>query len=249
MNYPFLKPRYYFSLWKDIVAFVRNPRSEADLQKSTKFKVYDTIALFLLKLLVLIPVGILIGLLHDPENLTQVSLAERFSPLVLLLVAGIILPTVEETCFRLSLKFKPLYLSLSIGVLVYYLLSKAIYQTKISVVDDSFEIRAGLSLAFMLLLFPLLSIPSVKEKLSLIWETYFRSIYYTSCLIFAGIHIFNYELSWINLAMLPLLTLPQLMSAIIYGYTRVAFGFQYPLLFHMATNMIAVGLSFLPFTD
>jgi hypothetical protein len=176
-------------------------------------------------------------------------MAERFSPLMLVLVTVLILPTVEEVCFRLSLKFKPVYLALTSGVLLYYLLTKAVYSTKISAVDETFLIRLGFSIGLVILLYPIFNIKSIKESLSKIWTIHFRWIYYISCLSFAWIHVFNYELSAINLLLLPLITLPQLMTGIISGYTRVAFGFRYPLVFHMVTNLIAISISFLPFAD
>jgi hypothetical protein len=217
--------------------------------KSTKFKIYDTIGLFVVKILFLIPISLLVGLVHDPENLTKTSMAERFSPLMLVLVTVLILPVVEEIAFRLSLKFKPIYLALTSGVFLYYLLTKAVFGTKISAVDETFITRAALSLGLVLLLYPLLNMKSISKKLSEIWTNHFRSIYYVSCITFAWIHIFNYEWTWMNLLFLPLITLPQLMTGIISGYTRTAFGFRYPLFFHMATNLIAVSLSFLPFAD
>lgn len=249
MQYPLVKPRYYFSLFKDIVEFVKNPDHMKDSDKSTKQKVYDTIGLFIVKIVFLIPASVLIGLLHDPENLTKASLAERFSPLMLLLITVIILPVVEEVGFRLSLKFKPIYLALSFGVFLYYLLTKAVFYTKITAIDESFVTRIGFAVGLVVLLYPLLNMKPVKERLADFWENNFRTIYYLSCVLFAGIHIFNYEMNWVNFAFLPLITLPQLMSGIISGYTRTAFGFQYPMLFHMSTNLIAVGLSFLPFAD
>ena len=249
MKYPFIQPKYYYLLFQDITGFIKQPLNTKVNDKSTKFKVYDTIGLFILKMFFLVPISIFVGLIHDPENLTKISMAERFSPLILFLVAVIILPIIEEICFRLSLIFKPIYLVLSSGVFTYYLLSKAVFSTKVSSVDETFLTRLILSIGLALLLYPILNLKSINQKLTKIWSNRFREIYYISCLSFAWIHIFNYELSWINLVFLPLITLPQLMSAIISGYTRVAFGFKYPLIFHMVTNLIAVSISFLPFTD
>lgn len=249
MDYPLLSPKYYYSLLKDILNFVKNPIPDSNTVKTTKTKIYDTIGLFVVKLFFLIPISVLVGFIHDPENLTKSNMAERFSPLVLILVAVIILPTIEEACFRLSLKFKPSYLALSTGILAYYISTKIIFHTRISAIDDSFLIRLSTAIGVAFICFLILQFNPVKKALARFWNKHFSWIYYLSCLSFAWIHIFNYELNWTNLLFLPLITLPQLMSAIIAGYTRVAFGFQYPLLFHMSTNLIAITLSFLPFAD
>jgi hypothetical protein len=249
MNYPLLKPKYYVSLLKEIISFIKNPSNEKNLEKSTKFKIYDTIGLFFLKMLFLIPVALFFAIVYDPENIQEGNMAERFSPLVLLLVGGFILPFVEEAAFRLSLVFKPIYFVLSSSVFCYYILTKIIFQTKLSTIDDSFFIRIGVSIFIGIVLFPIINITSVKEKITKFWSLHFRSIYYFSCIIFAWVHITKYELNWTNVMLLPILTLPQLMSAIIYGYIRVSFGFQYPLFLHMSNNLVAIGISILPLTD
>lgn len=243
MDYPLIKPRYYFSLFQDITRFIKKPINLKSHNKSTKLKIYDTIGLFILKLLCLIPISVIIGLTYDPENLSKSNMVERFSPLVLLLVTVIILPAVEEICFRLSLKFKPIYLAMSVGVFSYYVLTKAVFHTKISLLDDSFLTRLFGALGLVAFTYLIVQFSeSLKRKLTKFWEKNFSWIYYASCLSFAWIHIFNYELNWMNLLFLPIITLPQLLSAIISGYTRVSFGFQYPLLFHMFTNLIVTSL-------
>ena len=249
MKYPLIKLKYYIVLFKDIVGFIKTPKNEADLEKSTKFKIYDTIGLYILKLVCLIPVFLLFAFIEDPKNLTSASMSERFSPLVFLLVGGFILPLLEEIEFRLSLKFRPVFLALSLSGLMYTFLTKAIYHTKISMVDESFIWRVVLAITFGVLIFPLINISPVKQRLTQFWSNHFRAIYYLVCIVFAWMHISKYELNWVNILLLPILTLPQLMSAIISGYTRVRFGFEYPLLFHMSTNVLAVGLSLLSNSD
>ena len=245
MKYPLVKPAYYFSLFRDIVQFIKNPTLDEQTDKPTRIKIYDTIGLFIVKMVCLIPVVMFFGLIYDPENVQSASMSERLTPIMMLLVGGFILPLVEEIAFRLSLRYKPIYLALTAAVFLYYILSKLVFTAKISAIDDTFMIRAGASLIVGLLLFLLFNLSTIKAALSRFWESNFRLIYYASCLVFAWIHLSKYEIIWINVLLLPILTLPQLFSALINGYTRVKFGFQYPLLFHMANNVIAVGLSLL----
>jgi len=249
MNYPLVKPKYYISLFKEILKFIKDPRDHQNQEKSTRIKIYDTIGLFVLKLIMLIPVFLFFAVVYDPKNIQSTSMSDRFSPLALLLVGGILLPFLEEIAFRLSLRFKPIYFALSSTVLSYYILTKLVFFTKLSAVDESFIVRIVISVLIGLILFPLVNVGSVKEKLSKFWSLHFRSIYYVSCLFFAWVHITKYELDLINILLLPILTLPQLMSALIYGYIRISFGFKYPLLFHMSNNLLAISLSLLPFTD
>ena len=249
MEYLLIKPRYYDSLFRDVVAFVVSPVGTEASGKTIRQRACDTIGLFVVKILLLIPISIVVGLIYDPENMTSKSLSERFSPVMLLLVGGVILPLLEEVGFRLSLRFKPIYLTVSSSVFLYYLLTKAVFQTKNSAIDESFPIRAGAAVALAVILFPILSVGVVRARLAEFWRVHFRLIYYASCVVFAGVHIFRYELDPVTVALLQVLCLPQLLSGIIYGYIRVAFGFWFPLGLHMSTNLIGIGLSFLPFAD
>ncbi len=245
MNYPLIKPKYYFSLFKEIFNFVKNPNNNRNLTKSTKQKIYDTIGLLVIKMLFLIPVIIFFAAIYDPENIQEGNMSERFTPIVLLLVGVVILPFLEEALFRLSLKFKTSYLALTSSVFCYYVLTKLIFHTKFSAIDESFLIRVVISVSLGIVLYPILNIKSLKNTLGEFWTQHFRSIYYVSCLVFAWMHYSKYDLNWTNVLLLPILTLPQLMSAIIYGYIRVSYGFQYPLLLHMSNNLLGFSMSFM----
>ena len=249
MNYPLIKPKYYFSLFGDILNFIKKPRLEKNLKKTTRIKVYDTIGLYVLKIIFLIPLVVFFAVVYDPENVQGDRMMDRFSPFVFLLVGGFILPLVEEVAFRLSLRFRPIYFALSSSVFAYYILTKFVFSTKISAVDESFTVRIIISVLLGVILYALISYNVIKVALTSFWERHFRIIYYTSCIVFAWIHINKYELNTLNILLVPILTLPQLMSAVINGYTRVSFGFQYPLLFHISNNLIGIGLTFLPLGD
>ncbi|THV57789.1 hypothetical protein EZV76_14445 [Flagellimonas alvinocaridis] len=247
ISYPLIKPKYYKSLLTDLVNFIKSPIDKPSVEKSTTHKIYDTIGLFLVKVVFSITVASLLQFIYEPENLTSTSMAERFSPLLLLVVGGIVLPVFEEITFRLSLKFNPIYLSLTSGAFTYYLLTKAVFKSRLSLIDDTFWDRIIAAIIVVLITYILCSRKSIRLILQRCWEKHFRLIYYLSCICFAWLHIFNFELNLINFLWLPLLTLPQLFSATIAGYTRVAFGFQYPLLVHMSTNILFICLTFLPF--
>lgn len=245
MNYPLIKPKYYISLFKEIINFIKNPKNEKNFTKSTKQKIYDTVGLLLLKMLFLVPVVLFFAIVYDPENIQEENMSERFTPIVLLLVGVIILPLLEEVLFRLSLKFKPIYLALTLSVFCYYFLTKLVFYTKLSALDDSFLTRAVISILLGVIFYPIINIKKIKATLSEFWTRHFQSVYYISCLVFAWMHYSKYELNWTNALLLPILTLPQLMSAIIYGYIRVTFGFRYPLFLHMSNNLLGFCVSFL----
>jgi len=245
MNYPLIKPKYYYFLYRDIFNFIKQPHDKTGIEKSTRFKIYDTVGLYLLKFIFLIPVILFFAVVYDPENIQSANMTERFSPAMLLLVGGIILPFLEEIGFRLSLVFKPVYLALSSGVWTYYFLTKAVFSTKISMVDESFLLRVIISVLLGALLYLIFNLQSIKKKLASFWVANFRGIFYFVCIVFAWMHITKYEITLLNVLLLPILTLPQLFSAIIYGYIRLSFGFIYPLVLHMGMNTAVISISLL----
>lgn len=246
VSYPLIKPKYYKSLLIDLAQFIRRPINEPSVEKSTKHKIYDTIGLFFIKLVFSILIASLLQLVYEPENQTSVSMSERFGPFGLLLVGGIILPIFEEITFRLSLKFRPIYLALSFGTFTYYITTKAVFQSRLSMVDDTFWYRVTAGVIILLIVYAISSRRSMRQALQQFWKIEFKWIYYLSCISFAWLHIFNFELNLTNLLLLPIITLPQLFSATIAGYTRVAFGFKYPVLLHMITNTFFLSLTLLP---
>lgn len=213
---------------------------------SVRNKTYETLGLFLIKLVFSLLVANILAVFYEPKNITDAHMSERFTPLALLLVGGAILPLYEEVCFRLSLRFKPLYAGFTFATLTYYVVTKAIYRTNLSLVDESFYTRILWSLFLGCLTYALIHKEKIAKNLSAFWKKNIRFIYYLSCILFAWLHIFNFELTLTNILLLPILTLPQLFSAVIAGYTRLSFGFRYPLILHVGTNLLFIGLSFLP---
>ena len=252
MKYPLLRPSYNRSLFLAVLDFVRAPRYSAFAEIPIGEKIRDTLGLFVVKLVLFVAIALFMALLSpvfDPQNVSVHNLTARFAPAMLFVVAALALPLLEEVGFRLSLKFKPGYLAMSLSVICYYFMTKAVYGTSNSMIDESFLTRAGLSIAVGVAIYPVLKARTVSYALSRFWENHFRWVFYGSCGSFALVHLFNYELSVINLVLMPLITLPQIVSGVIYGYARMVLGFQYALLAHAVNNTVFVLGSMLPEGD
>jgi hypothetical protein len=247
ISYPLIKPKYYKSLLTDLVNFIKSPNDKPLKVKSATHKIYDTIGLFFIKVVFSITVASILQFVYEPENLTSTGITERFTPLLLLIVGGIVLPLFEEITFRLSLKFNPVYFALTFGTFMYYIITKAVFKSRLSLVDETFWSRVITAIIVILIMYLVSRAKTIKTILENYWQKHFRMIYYFSCVSFAWLHIFNFELNLTNILWLPILTLPQLFSSTIAGYTRVTFGFQYPLLLHITTNTLFISLIFLHF--
>jgi len=236
MKLRFINPKHYLNEFKQLFKFVITPVYNSNNTLTISQKIEGTWRMFIVKFALAILVGVSIGIFYEAENLTTSNMAERFpSPAVLFLVM-IIMSTLEEVAFRLSLKFKPLYFGLTFGVLGYYMVTKGVYQTKLSDVNDHFLERVIIAFIIIIATYAIAVVPKVKIKLEVFWKKHFRWILYILCFGFAWSHIFNYELTLFHLLLIPIITLDKLISAFCFGYVRVHYGFLYAVSLHICWN-------------
>lgn len=88
--------------------------------------------------------------------------------------------------------------------------------------------------------------PAIEEILfrgPLIWfknKTFFKSIFYASVLLFAAVHLTNFELSEQVFNIAPLLVAPQLILGVFLGYVRVKLGLLWSICLHSLYNGILI---------
>ncbi|SHF06468.1 hypothetical protein SAMN03080594_102488 [Arenibacter palladensis] len=99
---------------------------------------------------------------------------------------------------------------------------------------------------FTLFLMAVVIAPAIEEILfrgPLIWfknKTYFRYIFYASVLLFAAVHLNNFEMSGQVLYLAPLLVAPQLILGVFLGYVRVKLGLLWSICLHSLYNGILI---------
>ncbi len=238
MRLKLINPKHYYNEFKQLSKFIITPVYKPNNELTITQKIEGAWTMFVVKFILAIIVGVSIGIFYDAENKTTISMAERFSPPILLVLMVLVLPLLEEIGFRLSLKFKPIFLALTLGTLGYYISSKAIYHAKFSDIHNHFEERIIIVLIILIVTYPLFSIPKIKKSLELFWENNFRWVLYFFLIGFAWVHIFNYELTLEHVLLMPLITMDKLVSAMCYGYARVNYGFIYSFAIHMLNNSI-----------
>ncbi|MEG3659717.1 CPBP family intramembrane glutamic endopeptidase [Arenibacter palladensis] len=88
--------------------------------------------------------------------------------------------------------------------------------------------------------------PAIEEILfrgPLIWfknKIYFKYIFYASVLLFAAVHLNNFEMSEQVFYMAPVLVAPQLILGIFLGYVRVKLGLLWSICLHSLYNGILI---------
>ncbi|WP_430409389.1 hypothetical protein [Kordia sp.] len=241
-----LHPKHYYIEFLKFIKYILKPTLVDSNTNSVLQNMKGTWSMFVLKTILYIILGVLITTLINPVNQTTARWTEIYSTSTIFLLSIIILPLLEEVAFRLSLRFKTVYITLTFGVFMYYVFSKLIYQTQLSNIDNHFGTRIIISILAILVAYVIVSQPKIKKQLNIFWKTRFTWIFYFFCITFAWIHIFNYEINLKHLLLLPLITLPKLVSAMTYGYIRMHYGFKYSLGLHMCWNSIGFIMSLFP---
>ena len=240
MKLRFMNPKEYYKEFLQFKNYILRPTYIASNKKIILQNIGATWRVFVIKVILTLITGIVVAFIYDPVNQTKVNWLELYTTETIFLLSMIILPSLEEIAFRLSLKFKPTHLSLTIGVLTYYVITKGIYQTKLSTIDNHFEVRVMISMITILTSYAIIASNSkIKSGLDKFWKTNFKWVFYLFCITFSVLHILNYELTLRHLLLLPLIALPKLVSALTYGYVRMRYGFIYSLGLHMFWNSFA----------
>lgn len=241
MKLRFVNPKHYYIEFLKFKNYILKPVYIESNKNTILQNISGTWNIAVIKIILTIIVGIVATLIYDPVNKTTERWLELYSTGTIFLLSIIIFPLLEEIAFRLSLKFRQVYLSLTLGVLAYYMVTKGFYQTKLSNIDNHFEIRLMIGVLTILIPYAIItSNPKIKSGLDRFWKRNFKWVFYFFCITFAFIHILNYELNLKHLLLLPLITLPKLVSAITYGYVRMHYGFIYSLGLHMFWNSLGV---------
>ncbi|MPY92065.1 MAG: CPBP family intramembrane metalloprotease [Acidimicrobiia bacterium] len=147
---------------------------------------------------------------------------------VLVVLALVVAPLLEETAFRLPLApFRPLWLAIA-GAAVAFL------------VPPYGVVLFGLAVAVA-------AVPRLRQGTATLWERRFPIVFWTSAVLFGLLHTFNWELDglgWRAVALVPLLVLPQTGLGLVLGAARVRLGLGGSILLHAAYNGTILAFAF-----
>lgn len=224
-----------------IINFLKDPDNNLTRYYDVKKNLSATLTFYLIHLFFLILwVTIIFIISIDLGSPPAAKIREMMSPLNFMLYALIIGPILEETTLRLSLVFKPIYLSISILLLSYILISRLGYGVGNLDIEEHLWVRIISSI--LIAAFTYLISKKYSRNFSSFWDANFRWIYYFSIIVFALLHLDFAELTLGKFLFFPLLTFPQVLFAVMSGYIRIKYGFIYACLFHGMNNILP-GLS------
>lgn len=167
-------------------------------------------------------------------------------PLLRLMTAGIMAPLVEEIIFRLPMRLNARNLSVFVAMtLIMFVFGQWVNQQIAPWVNNqALEILVRLSVK--LLLAALLAfvfyqvIKNFDPALVRFRDQRFTLVFYFFTILFGFAHISNAQYSWHNLLYIIPLTLPQIISGLFLGYTRIKLGLKYAVLQHAMWNLLLV---------
>lgn len=222
---------FFLTEFKKVISYSRSPvylERPVTHDKLHLFKVLPFLVLldFLLSIL---SVFLLILFGAFPDNHVAGSL--HYGTVVNVFIIAFLGPLLEETAFRLSMRYSSRGLALSIAVLSYFCLNIVLHVKNYDISNHFYQ-RTAFALCTGVLTY--FVVKNRTPAMTQLWHKHFTSIYYCLTFSFAFIHLSNFHsLAWY---LFPIATLPQLINAFILGYVRMHYGFVYSLAMHCFKN-------------
>ncbi len=230
----------YKELITDFNSFLKHPDLKGfTYNKTEKLKI--TVQLWLsLLLFMILSLGILDTLIDIPETDVFTKMLESIGYFGAFVFAVFLGPFLEEVFFRLPLRFKISYAIIGgLGVLFYLAFSVT------AILEYYYETLSWLYYVFWLLISVVFVVSCVvfQNQIEVNSTKYFPYVFYVLSIIFAFIHIGNFEEFPLRVLLFtPLIVLPQFVLGLGMGYLRIRIGFWYGCLFHVLNNAFAFSL-------
>lgn len=177
------------------------------------------------------------GLLPELPHAMESIMKDMPMLLVFSLVA-LLMPVLEELAFRLWLVYRPLYVGISVWLIAFFV-SQAFMQNGANIAG---YVVLGLAAMVTILLLTLQDV--AYEGIRQLYLRYYGWIFYGATLLFALVHLINFELSARLLLFAPLLVLPQFLLGLVLGYVRVRQGLLWAIALHAVYNGIILILAY-----
>ncbi|MBD3238892.1 MAG: CPBP family intramembrane metalloprotease [Candidatus Moranbacteria bacterium] len=257
-------------LFLDFFKFIIRP-TYLDKKQNKHFllKIWNTLRLWALGLILALFFGFITEKLmrlvnYDVTDHAIVNLLQQQSVLLVLFLAVILAPIIEELTFRMIYRYSPFRLSFSIVFVFLTIFELIISSLKLNIfekfnallgLNDYLQIlgpylilfKAGIFLimivGFGLALGFIIKFYIDQNKIISFFKKYFFVLFYAFIIFFGLMHLVNFSniLKYWYLA--PVFIIPQLVIALFLGYARIKYGLIYSIMLHAVYN----GVTLLPF--
>jgi hypothetical protein len=227
-------------LLPSLLSFLKHPTPKAEEKRSFTEKIGATLKLLSWSYALIIPLGLAVAYLleylnYDGVNSVQ-ELIKSEDLLNVIILATVIGPVIEESIFRLSLRFNPFFLALAT------FLSIKMFAVEIPIfnLSNNENFQWLFAIVSSLLVYTLFASPKVYKWTENLYQTKYIFIFYFLTITFGYVHIFNYSEIQTLFPALIFLAIPQIIVGMMLGYMRINYGFLWSTLFHALYNLVIV---------
>ncbi len=172
--------------------------------------------------------AILFGMIgFEGESHKFDELLDQFNFFYIFILAVIVAPIIEELLFRYYINKASIFVYGLLTVLLLFL----------AYAGFSKMISLYISIPLAVLVIYIICKDEITDLLTRVYEDYFPYFFYFSAVLFAYVHIFNFDgsMPWYYT---PLLVFPQFFLALYLAYIRIRNGIQYSIFVHALNNCI-----------
>jgi hypothetical protein len=245
------------SLLLILFRYLRRPRLEVRNTDDWMNRLFNVLRLWSLSFFLSLIFAFVSNFLLSRVNYEQEDFAlnrafEQTSMFAIFIAVVFIAPITEEIAFRLGLKFSPVRWGVGITMLFIFLVMLLEIPIFPSYLMDftSWQGFFFTSIFFVGSSVTIASLIKLREaSIYRFFKNYFSYFFYSLAILFAFLHITNYQQDWMNLLHLsPLLVMPQLLLSFSISFIRMHYGFFWAVFAHGLNNfvVICVVLLFLP---
>lgn len=144
--------------------------------------------------------------------------------------------SIENHQISLLLETIPIWLALLLTILLLPLIEEIFFR---------FPLRYNRNYLLRLLMKIKLRNVENTNEIPEFWISKFPYIFYTSTIVFASLHLLNFDLQTTIIYLIPILILPQFILALFIGYLRLKFNFLSGFLLHSVHNSIFIVITLL----
>jgi uncharacterized protein len=176
------------------------------------------------------------GVMPRFQNFADSSVINKYGIVSFYIISIIAAPIIEELAFRTLLVFSKINLTISFGFLFYSIAcSFTGYRYSLSHPIAYYNILGSCFCATLMWYY--LSNKENYSKLNYLWKSHFPIVFYSSALLFAYLHLFNFgEITIIKIIFSPFIILQFFVCATIFGHARIKLGLHWAIILHMMLN-------------
>lgn len=225
------------SILIEFFKFIYRPSIHKSSSHSIYKKIYDVLSIYFFCFIIGISISIItFYFINTPKRKdNDINLGFDF-----IFLSCLFLPLVEEILFRLSLIYSRCNFSFTLGGLSFLFLNNMLKANVSLTIENSSFIRIVVSIIISIIIGTIFYSFSKKYNniLNQFHRNNFKVLFYLSSIIFALLHISNFEMNLYSFLISPLMTLPQLLFGLAAGFIRVKYGFLYCFFIHILSNVI-----------